>query len=131
MWYKALKPHVPGVSSDVLLFSENGLSLVHHYRVFGRSAAHASLRGKYMAKLRSFAIRAEAEARWESGHLPIRKNQSPLSKTRRAVSSVVLEVSLSTTSSPVVSSATSSAGAIAAALTSLRWAVNYLVVFVC
>ena len=34
-----------------------------------RSAAHASLRGKYMAKFRSFTVWAEAEARWESGRL--------------------------------------------------------------
>ena len=111
----------------MLLFSENGSSLVHHYQVFGRSAAHASLRDKYMAKLRSFTARAEAEARWEAGRLPIRKTQlptvsyalirprgsddeSPVCKARRAVSPVISEVSTSTDSSMIVSSVTSYAG---------------------
>ena len=64
----------------------NGSSLVHHYRVFGRSVAHASLRGKYMAKLRSFTAQAEAEARWEAGRLPIWKTQLPaVSDTLRSI----------------------------------------------
>ena len=63
VWHKALKRHISGVSTYVLLFSESGSLLVHHYRVFGRSAAHTSLRGKYMAKLQSFIVGAEAEAR--------------------------------------------------------------------
>ena len=37
-----------GISNDVLLFSELGLSLVHHYRV-GRH--HAMFRGKYLVQL--------------------------------------------------------------------------------
>ena len=86
VWHNALKPHVSGVSTDVLLFSESGSSLVHHYRVFGRSAAHTSLHGKYMAKLRSFTIRAAAEARRESDRLPTRKNQLPaVSDTLRSI----------------------------------------------
>ena len=56
-----------------MLFSESGSSLVHHYRVFGRSAAHTSLCGKFMAKL----IMAEAEAKWEAGRLPIQMTQLP------------------------------------------------------
>ena len=63
VWYKAMKSHVSGVSTYVLLFSECGLSLVHHYWVFGRSVAHTSLRGKLMAKLRNFTVQAEAEAK--------------------------------------------------------------------
>ena len=65
IWHKAIKSHVSGVSTDVSLFSKSGSSLVHHYRVFGRSAAHASRRGKFMAKLRNFTVQAVAEARWE------------------------------------------------------------------
>ena len=42
------------------------------WTVFGRSAVHASLRGKFMAKLRNFTV---AEARWKSNRLPIRRNQ--------------------------------------------------------
>ena len=70
VWHKAMKSHVSGVSSDVLLFSESGSSLVHH-------PAQASLRGKFMAKLRNFTV--QVEARWESNRLPIRRNQLPAS----------------------------------------------------
>ena len=87
-----------------------------------QSAAHASLCRKFMAKLRSFTVWAEAEARWESGRLPIRKavsdtlrsirprdpdDESPLCKTRRAVSPIVPEVSAGTSSSMVGSSVNS------------------------
>ena len=96
--------------------------------MFGRSAAHASLRRMYMAKLRSFTARAEAEARWDAGRLLIRKTQllavsdtlrsirprgsddeSPVCKARRAVSPVIPEVS-SAESSMMVSPVTSFAG---------------------
>ena len=39
-WHKILKPHVSGISMDVVLFSDNGSSLVHHYQVFGRGVRH-------------------------------------------------------------------------------------------
>ena len=54
VWHQALKQDVSGISTDVLLFSEYGYTLVHHYLVFGRGAAHAALRGPFMAKLRSW-----------------------------------------------------------------------------
>ena len=132
VWHKAMKSHVSGVSTDVLLFSESGWLQVHHYRVFGRNAAHTSLRGKFMAKLRNLTIQAEAEARWESNRLPIWRYQlpassdtlhsiwpqdpddeSPLCNTRRAVSPAVLEVSADTTPSTIASSVKSSAGPVA------------------
>ena len=78
-WHKALKPQVSGVSTDVVLFSENGLSLIHHYRVFGRSAAHASLRGTFMTKLRVFTVRAVDDAKWKAGRVPNQAPRLPLS----------------------------------------------------
>ena len=77
VWRKAMKLHVSSVSTDVLLFSESGSSLVHHYRVFGCNAAHAFLRGKFMAELRSFIEHAEAEVRWEFNRLPSLQNLLP------------------------------------------------------
>ena len=41
-----------GISNDVLLFSEVGLTLVHHYRVHSAGQPHAVFRGKYLAQLR-------------------------------------------------------------------------------
>ena len=43
-WHTALKPKVSGISTDTALFSEHGVQLVHHCRVFGDCVAHASLR---------------------------------------------------------------------------------------
>ena len=52
-----------GVSTDVMLFRENGARLVHHYWVFAEFTSHLSLRGTYMSKLRQFSSRACADAR--------------------------------------------------------------------
>ena len=40
-----------GISNDVLLFSEVGLSLVHHYRVHRIGRPHAAFRGKYLGSI--------------------------------------------------------------------------------
>ena len=42
-----------GISNDVLLFSEVGLSLVHHYHVHRIGRPHAAFRGKYLVQLRA------------------------------------------------------------------------------
>ena len=64
IWRDVLQPHVSGVSTDILLFSERGAPLIHHYRVFGGGGAHNSLHGNYMIKLRVFAALSEAAAHW-------------------------------------------------------------------
>ena len=63
-WREVLKPNISGISMDIILFSERGASLVHHYHVFGGGSAHISLRGSYMTKLRAFTVKAEAAGRW-------------------------------------------------------------------
>ena len=42
-----------GISNDVLLFSNIGLSLVHHYRVHKRGLPHVAFRRNYMSQLRA------------------------------------------------------------------------------
>ena len=42
-----------GISNDILLFSEVGFSLVHHYRVHRVGQPHVMFRGKYLAQLRA------------------------------------------------------------------------------
>ena len=83
------------------------------------------LRGKSMAKLRSFTVRAGAEAKWEEGRRPIRKapmpatldtpcgirsrdldDESPHCKSHHSASPIVPEVSSSVTPSVGVSSVT-------------------------
>ena len=49
---ESLSPKRSGISNDVLLFSEVGLTLVHHYRVHSAGQPHAMFRGKYLAQLR-------------------------------------------------------------------------------
>ena len=49
---ESLSPKRSGISNDVLLLSEVGLTLVHHYRVHSAAQPHAMFRGKYLAQLR-------------------------------------------------------------------------------
>ena len=62
IWADALKPCHSGVSTDVLLFSEMNLSLVHHYRVFQRGLPHFAFRKEYLSRLRVYVSQASAMA---------------------------------------------------------------------
>ena len=42
-----------GISNDILLFSDIGLSLTHHYRVHKRGVPHVAFRRNYMSQLRA------------------------------------------------------------------------------
>ena len=44
---------IPGISTDILLFSELGLSLTQHYRVYRGGLPHAVFRTDYIERLRS------------------------------------------------------------------------------
>ena len=45
-----------GISNDVLLFSDIGLSLVHHYRVSKRGLPHVAFRWNYLSQLRALLL---------------------------------------------------------------------------
>ena len=62
IWMDALKPCHSGVSTDVLLFSDINLSLVHHYRVFKRGLPHLAFRKDYLTCLRVFVSQTTALA---------------------------------------------------------------------
>ena len=53
VWTDSLTPQHSGISTDVLLFSDIGLSLVHHYRVHKRGFPHIEFRRNYMSQLRA------------------------------------------------------------------------------
>ena len=53
LYAESLTAQHSGISNDVLLFSEVGLSLVHHYPVHRMGRPHAAFRGKYLAQLRA------------------------------------------------------------------------------
>ena len=48
IWGDALRPCHSGISTDVLLFSEIHLSLMHHYRVFRQGLPHFAFRRDYL-----------------------------------------------------------------------------------
>ena len=48
-----LKSNHLGISTDVLLFSDINLSLVHHYRIHKRGLPHIAFRKDYMSRLRA------------------------------------------------------------------------------
>ena len=58
----ALKPCHSGVSTDVLLFSEIQLSLMHHYRVCRWGLPHYAFRKDYLTRLRVFMSQESALA---------------------------------------------------------------------
>ena len=60
VWMDSLKPCHSGVSTDVLLFSEINLSLVHHYHVHKRGLPHPAFRKDYLTCLRVFVSQAAA-----------------------------------------------------------------------
>ena len=53
LYAESLSAQHSGISNDVLLFSEVGLSLVHYYRMHRVGRPHAMFRGKYLAQLRA------------------------------------------------------------------------------
>ena len=53
VWTDSLKPQHSRISTDVLLFSDIHLSLVHHYRIHGRGLPHIAFRKNYLSQLRT------------------------------------------------------------------------------
>ena len=53
VWTDSLTSRHSGISTDVLLFSDIGLSLVHHYIVHKRGLPHIAFRRNYMSQLRA------------------------------------------------------------------------------
>ena len=53
VYTESLTSRHSGISNDVLLFSDIGLSLVHHYRVHKRGIPHVAFRRNYMSQLRA------------------------------------------------------------------------------
>ena len=51
VWLDSLKPGHSGISTDILLFSDINLSLVHHYWIHKRGVPHITFRKNYMSRL--------------------------------------------------------------------------------
>ena len=53
VWSDSLAAQHSGILTDVLLFSDIHLSLVHHYRIHKRGLPHIAFRRNYMSQLRA------------------------------------------------------------------------------
>ena len=53
VWSDVLSAQHSGISTDVLLFSDIHLSLVHHYRIHKRGLPHIAFRKNYLSQLRA------------------------------------------------------------------------------
>ena len=53
VWSDSLKPQHSGISTDILLFSDINLSLVHHYQIHKCGLPHVAFRRNYMSQLRA------------------------------------------------------------------------------
>ena len=54
VWTDSLKPQHSGISTDILLFSDIHLSLVHHpYQIHKRGLPHVAFQKNYMSQLRA------------------------------------------------------------------------------
>ena len=51
VWTDSLEPQHSGISTDILLFSDIHLSLVHHYRIHKRGLPHVAFRKNCMSQL--------------------------------------------------------------------------------
>ena len=51
LWTESLRQEHSGISTDIMLFSDLGLSLTHHYSVYRGGLSHAAFRRDYMTRL--------------------------------------------------------------------------------
>ena len=63
VWSDSLKQRHSGISTDILLFSDINLSLVHHYRIHKRGLSHIAFRRNYMSRLRALLPSLVAQPR--------------------------------------------------------------------
>ena len=78
LWTDSLRVEHSGISTDILLFSEVGLSLTQHYRVYRGGLPHAVFRTDYIERLRSL-LRSSGQ----SGSPPERGRASTPKSVRR------------------------------------------------
>ena len=56
VWSASLTAQHSGISTNVLLFSDIRLSLVHHYRIHKRGLPHIAFRRNYLSQLRTLLL---------------------------------------------------------------------------
>ena len=63
VWSDSLKQRHSGISTDMLLFSDINLSLIHHYRIHKHGLPHIAFRRNYMLRLRALLPSPVAQPR--------------------------------------------------------------------
>ena len=63
VWSDSLEQRHTGISTDILLFVDINLSLVHHYRIHKRGLPHIAFRRNYMSQLRTLLPSPVAQPR--------------------------------------------------------------------
>ena len=61
VYTESLTSHHSGISNDILLFSDIGLLLTHHYRVHKKGVPHVAFRKDYMSQLRAMLLLPAAQ----------------------------------------------------------------------
>ena len=63
VWSDCLNQRHSGISTDMLLFSDINLSLIHHYRIHKRGLPHIAFRRNYMSRLHALLPSLVAQPR--------------------------------------------------------------------
>ena len=116
-WAAALGANVPGIATDVMLFSQHGARLVHRYRVFADNQLHQSLRGSFMTKLSGFTQQA---TRGRDSSAESTPSPTPLRPAHRTLDHAPPAQKAARASATVTSTAEASADAPALTLGPLR-----------
>ena len=61
VWMDSLRVDSSGISTDMLLFSEVGMPLTQHYRVYKGGLPHAVFRSDYLSRIRSLLPSPESD----------------------------------------------------------------------
>ena len=80
VWSDSLKPGHSGISTDILLFSDINLLLVHHYRIHKRGLPHITFRKDYMARLPPAVAQSREEMRSPVLSGPVSLRHAPSAK---------------------------------------------------
>ena len=70
VWSDSLEQRYSGISTDILLFGDINLPLVHHYRIHKRGLPHIAFRRNYISQLRALLPSPVAQPK-ESGLSPV------------------------------------------------------------
>ena len=108
MWTESLRPDHSGISTDIMLFSDMGLSLVHHYRVHDGVLPHLAFRGDYLSRVRALLPQPSPDRESvsspeaEMGATPTtgRRSRQPF-RPVRVMSSAVVDLPVLTVQDPV------------------------------